>query len=56
MRKINEKDYVAFTIAGNGWTVTFNDWKTALREWNNVKSGTLYGKKTDGSRAIIDQA
>lgn len=56
MRKINEKDYVSFTISGNGWNVTVNEWKTALREWNNVKAGTLYGNKPDGSRAIIDQA
>ena len=53
MRKINEKDYVSFTIS-KGWNLTVNEWKTALKEWNNLTSGTLYGNKHDGTRAIID--
>ena len=53
MRKINEKDYVSFTIS-KGWNLTVHKWKTALKEWNNVTSGTLYGNKPDGTRAIID--
>lgn len=53
MRKINEKDYVSFTIS-KGWNFTVHEWKTALKEWNNVASGTLYGNKPDGTRAIID--
>ena len=54
MRKINENDYVSFTISGNGWNITFNTLKTALKEWANMTSGTLYGNKPDGTRAIID--
>ena len=53
MRKINEKDYVSFTIS-KGWNLTVNEWKTALKEWNNINSGTLYGNKPDGTRSIID--
>lgn len=53
MRKINEKDYVSFTIS-KGWNLTVNEWRTALKEWNNIGSGTLYGNKPDGTRAIID--
>lgn len=53
MRKINEKDYVSFTIS-KGCNLTVHEWKTALKEWNNVTSGTLYGNKPDGTRAIID--
>lgn len=53
MRKINEKDYVSFTIS-NGWNLTVYKWKTALEEWNKLTSGTLYGNKPDGTRAIID--
>ena len=53
MRKINEKDYVSFTIS-KGWNLTVHEWKTALKEWNNVTSGTLYGNTSDGPRAIID--
>lgn len=53
MRKINEKDYVSFTIS-NGWNLTVNAWKTALREWGDMSSGVLYGNKADGTRAIID--
>ena len=56
MRKINENDYVDFTIAGNGWTLTVSTFKNALREWNKIAGFgyTLYGNKADGTRAIID--
>lgn len=54
MRKIDEKQFVDFTIAGNGWTLTVNTFQKALREWNNLTAGTLYGNKADGTRAIID--
>lgn len=54
MRKINENDYVNFTIAANGWTLTVYTFKNALREWNNLTSGTLYGNRPNGTRAIID--
>lgn len=55
MRKINENDYVNFTIAGNGWTLTVSTFNKALREWNNAGKGCiLYGNKPSGNRAIID--
>lgn len=56
MRKINETDYVSFTIniARNGVNITLNTFKSALREYGNITAGTLYGNKADGSRAIID--
>lgn len=56
MRKINEDDYVNFTIAGNGWTLTVSAFTNALREWKNLAGSgcTLYGNKPDGTRAIID--
>ena len=56
MRKINENDYVDFTIAGNGWTLTLSTFKNALREWNNIAGSgyTLYGNRPNGDRAIID--
>jgi hypothetical protein len=53
MRHINENDYVSFTIS-NGWNLTIHEWKNALREWNNINAGTLYGNRSDGTRAIID--
>lgn len=53
MRKINENDYVSFTISA-GWNCTLFDFKAAKREFDNLKTGTLYGNKADGSRAIID--
>lgn len=55
MRKINENDFVDYTIVGNGWSLTVNTFNKALREWNNLQSGTLYGNKPDGTRAIIDE-
>lgn len=56
MRKINENDYVDFTIAGPGWSLTVSTLKKALNKWDDIqRSGcTLYGNKPDGTRAIID--
>lgn len=54
MRKINEKDYVNFTIVGSGWSFTVHTWEKAKSEWANMKFGTLYRNKADGTRAIID--
>lgn len=54
MRKINEKDYKDFTIAGNGWTCTITKFKTAVYEFSQMTAGTLYGNKKDGTRAILD--
>ena len=53
MREIHEKDFESYTIS-NGWNLTVYSLKNALREWGNMKSGTLYGNKPDGSRAILD--
>ena len=54
MRHINEKDYVDYTIAGNGWTYTISSFQTALKEFNALEYGILYGNKPDGTRAILD--
>lgn len=55
MRKINENEYVDFTISGNGWNLTLSTFKNALHEWKNVGSGcTFYGNHKNGTRAIID--
>lgn len=55
MRKINENDYVNFTIAGNGWSCTVASFAGALKQYHDVGRGcTLYGNKPDGTRAIID--
>ena len=56
MRKINENDYMDFTIAGPGWSLTVSTFKKALGEWNDIQRPgcTLYGNKPDGTRAIID--
>lgn len=56
MRKINENDYISFTIhiAKNGCNITLNTLKSALKEWNNIGAGTLYANRPNGTRAIID--
>lgn len=54
MKKINENDFVNFTIAGNGWSVTISSFKAALKEWNNGAGKILYGNKKNGTRIIID--
>lgn len=56
MRKINENDYVDFTITGPGWSLTVANFKNAVGEWKDItRTGcTFYGNKPDGMRAIID--
>ena len=56
MRKINENNYISFTIhiKKNGCNITLNTLKSALKEWKNIGAGTLFGNKQDGTRAIID--
>ena len=54
MRKINEDDFVSYTIAGNGWNVTVPTFKKALKQWDEIPHGTLYGNKPNGDRAVID--
>lgn len=55
MRKINENEFVDYTISGNGWNLTISTFKKALGEWKNVGNGcTFYGNRPNGTRAIID--
>ena len=56
MQKINENEYVDFTITGNGWTLTVSTFKKALREWDNIAGSgcTLYGNKPNGTRTLIE--
>lgn len=54
MRKINENDFVDYTISGNGWNCTFPTLTKAMGQWKDITAGTLYGNKPDGSRAILD--
>ena len=53
MRKIIESDYISFTISA-GWNLTVYDLGKAKKEFENIKAGTLYGNKADGTRAILD--
>ena len=54
MRKINESDYVSFTITGSGWSFTVYTWEKAKSEWAGMKFGTLTGNKADGEREQLD--
>ena len=56
MKKINENDFISYTIhlASNGCNITFHSLGTTLKEWKNINSGTLYGNKPNGDRAILD--
>ncbi len=56
MRKINENNYLDYTIAGDHWSLTISTFINALREWNNITltGCTFYGNKHNGTRAIID--
>jgi len=53
MRKIKESEFVSYTINA-GWNLTVHTLKSALKEFNNIPSGVLYGNKADGTRAILD--
>jgi len=54
MLKINEEDFVNYTIIGNGWSLTVAKFKTAQKEWENIERGQLVGNKYNGDTAIID--
>lgn len=54
MRKINENDFVDYTISGNGWNFTVTKFQDALKQWKDIAHGTLYGNKPNGDRAVID--
>lgn len=54
MQKVNENDFVSYTIKGAGWSVTLNTLRSALREWGNVGKGELRGNKPNGDYAILD--
>jgi len=53
MRKIDEKEFVSYTVS-NGWSLTVFTLKDALKHFNDLSAGTLYGNKPDGTRAILD--
>ena len=53
MRKIKESDYVSFTVS-NGWNLTVYTFNEALKQYNAIPHGTLYGNKPNGDKAIID--
>lgn len=53
MRKIDEKDFVSYTVS-NGWSLTVFTLKEAIKHFNDLPAGTLYGNKHDGTRAILD--
>lgn len=55
MRRINEQDFISYSIEAQGWGITFLSFDKAKREWAGLeRSATLYGNKPDGTRAIID--
>lgn len=55
MRRINEKDYEFFKIQADGWSLTMSDFRSVLREWNNISvPATFYGIKPNGELSIID--
>lgn len=54
MKKINENNYISYTIAAPGFNFTVFDFKKAQKEWAGFSSGTLWGTKLDGTREILD--
>ena len=53
MKKINEADFVSFTIE-KGWSLTMFSIGAAVREFAQLSHGNLYGNKPDGSRELLD--
>lgn len=55
MKRVEQKDFVNYTIIGSGWSVTISNFIKAL-EMYKVLSGaaTFRGNKHDGSFAILD--
>ena len=56
MRKINENEFVNFTIKGNGWNMTMFSFKDILAQWSKLTGPglNLLGLKKNGDSAIID--
>lgn len=54
MKKINENNYISYTIAVDGCNFTVFDFKKAQKEWAGFSFGTLWGTKLDGTREILD--
>lgn len=55
MRKVNEDEFVSYTIARNGSKVTFFRLYDTLRVWRDYGAGSvLYGNKPNGEQAILD--
>ena len=54
MRKINESDFMSYTIVGNGWTFNTATFSKAFKQWENFAHGTFYGNKPNGDKAVID--
>lgn len=54
MKKINENNYISYTIAASGFNFTVFDFKKAQKEWAGFSFGTLWGTKLDGTREILD--
>ncbi len=55
MKNINTDEFESFTVAGPGWAVTFHNFKTAKREYENARNArSLIGNRPDGRRCVID--
>lgn len=54
MRKIDEKEFVSFTIM-NGCTLRVYSLRSAIKEFSGLAYGTLYGTKYNGEHVLIDK-
>ena len=54
MEIVNPKDFASYTIVGSGWSFTVYTWEKAQTKWEQMRFGTLYGNKPDGTQKVID--
>ena len=55
MRRINENEFVNYTIVANGWSLTLGQASKAKREYDGLTcSATLYGNKPDGTQIMLE--
>lgn len=55
MRKINEADFISFTFWCPSFQCTYQKLGGAVKLFNEREGqATIYGNKSDGTRAILD--
>lgn len=50
---IDHSKFINYTLNFNGCNFTTNDYESVLKQYDNVKHGTVFVNKPDGTRTMI---